>query len=404
MNTTDALNEQLESLEALSAGIAAVQSLPEIYERALVRCLEFTGSEMAFVALLDHDNTHLDVAAIKGFEPSDPEFYDRYRRIPIRPSAFGVVITEGRSTISNDVARDPNRMGTPPGHPTVRSFMGVPLRVGEATIGMIGVANAPGGYQPADERLLSTFANQVAIAIQQHRLYEQQRELVAGLQQLHQRLNDTDREQLLGRERERIAVGLHDDIEQRLFSIGLRLSTLLEDELDPEVAGSLREVRQMTRGVTDRLHDVVFALSAFGHDYGDLASTVRGLLRTVEDDTAIQTDMVVCGSEPDEMGKARDVLFEVIKEALTNVRKHAQARMVLVSIRYTGERVDVVVQDDGDGAPEMVLRSFPDSYLHFGLRHMRQQVLELGGTLEVTNGEERGLTVRVSVPNPEAPA
>ena len=94
------------------------------------------------------------------------------------------------------------------------------------------------------------------------------------------------------------------------------------------------------------------------------------------------------------------MLYSVISEALTNVERHAQAHMVLVSIRFEEDRVDVVVQDDGVGVSALVVSSFQDSYLHFGLRHMRQQVLDLGGVFEVANGEESGTIVRVSVPLP----
>ena len=72
-------------------------------------------------------------------------------------------------------------VGQPAGHPPVRAFIGVPLRVGATLIGVLGAANKPGGYDRDDERLLSTFANQVAVAIDNARLYEQQRQMIKGL-------------------------------------------------------------------------------------------------------------------------------------------------------------------------------------------------------------------------------
>jgi signal transduction histidine kinase len=59
---------------------------------------------------------------------------------------------------------------------------------------------------------------------------------------------------------------------------------------------------------------------------------------------------------------------------------------------------NLVVQDDGLGAPDLVLRQFSDSLLHFGPRHVRESVFGLGGSFEVGNGEDGGLTVRVSLP------
>ena len=87
-----------------------------------------------------------------------------------RSGMVGALIKENRCHRANDVSADPHRAGQPGGHPPVRRFLGVPLRLGGAVIGMIGVANKPGGYDAADERLLSTFAGQVAVAVGNARL------------------------------------------------------------------------------------------------------------------------------------------------------------------------------------------------------------------------------------------
>ncbi len=75
-------------------------------------------------------------------------------------SLFGAVITGAELVISNDPARDPRRGGLPPGHPPLRSFLGIPLKHGNEVVGVIGVANRPGGFEPATvvgiEPLLTT--------------------------------------------------------------------------------------------------------------------------------------------------------------------------------------------------------------------------------------------------------
>src|ERR1700716_1936220 len=202
-----AFRQQLESLYSISIEIARLHELQQVLDRALAFCLDPTQPAFGFIGLLN-GSQQMDVAAIKGFEPSDPDFYDNFRLIPVRPSVFGVVITDGRSNVSNDVLHDPDRVGQPRGHPPVRTFMGVPLQVGEQVIGMIGVANKLSGYTADEERLLSTFANQVAVAIENARLYQDQRQLIAELEQLHHDLSVAEREQVLRQERERIAAEL----------------------------------------------------------------------------------------------------------------------------------------------------------------------------------------------------
>jgi signal transduction histidine kinase len=390
--------QQLDSLHAISVEIAALRSLSEIYDRALGYCLELTESEMGFIDLLVAGRDEMDVVAVKGFQPSDPGFYERNRRMPVRPSVFGVTITEERSNISNDVEHDPGRSGQPRGHPPVHTFLGVPLRVGPTVIGMIGVANRSEGYGADEDRLLSTFANQVAVAIDNARLYERQQEMITGLQGLHRRLGEAERDHLLSRERERIAAGLHDHLAQSIFSVGVQLSSLLDDELDPKLEARLRDLRQQVGRAADEIREVIFALSGKDHANSDLTSLVRALLRRTERDAGLDTELVVTGVPTPGVAGVQDVLYDVITEVVGNVVKHAQASTVLVSIRFDADRVDVIVQDDGVGASDVVLRNYPNSYLHFGLRHRREQILELGGRFDVENGEESGVIVTMTVP------
>jgi signal transduction histidine kinase len=395
---TDALREQLDSLHAISVEIAALRNLQEVYDRTLAYCLQLTGSEMGAIDLLTDDGNEMELVALRGFEPSDPSFLERHRTTPVRPSLFGLVVIEGRSRISNDVEHDPDRVGTPFGHPVLRTYLGVPLQVGSTVIGMIAVANRPGGYDSHDERLLATFANQVAVAIENARLNERQQEMIAGLESFNQRLHEAERQRLLARERDRIAGELHDDIQQGVFAIGLRLGSLLDHELDPSVANELREVRELAGRTAQEVRKAIFAVAEGGDERADLTSSVRALLSAVGEASGLETDLAVAGSPVPAVSRVQGVLSSVIKETLTNVVRHANASLVLVSMRYGDDSVEVVVQDDGVGIGDLVLRRYAQDSLHFGLRHMKQQVLELGGTFEVTNGDEVGVTVKVSVP------
>ena len=264
---------------------------------------------------------------------------------------------------------------------------------------MIGVANKPGGYDAGDERLLSTFAGQVAVAVDNARLYGRQRQVIAELQQLHDRLTEAERVQLLARERERIAGALHDRIEQEIFTIGVRLNALLEDHsLDHRVTGQLRGLRQLAIRASDEVRRAIFALTGPEQDGTGLTDRLRLLLAELQRSSGIHAHFFVIGAPGPGAAAIHDVVPLVVDEALANARKHAHARTVLVSLRYEPDRLDLVVQDDGVGAPDIVLRTFPDSRLHFGLRHIRQVVIGRGGSFEVSNGEEAGLVLSASLP------
>jgi GAF domain-containing protein len=239
MMNNSRFSDQLESLYGISVQIASLRDLSEVYDLALTCCLALTESEMGFIDLLNEDRVDMDVVAVKGFAPSDPKFYERFKRMPVRPSIFGSVIIEARPNISNDVENDPARVGQPPGHPRVRTFLGVPLRLGPEVIGMLGVANKQRGYGPEDERLLSTFANQVAVAIDNAGLYEHQQKMIVRLQQLHQHLSQAERDQLVALERERLAASF-------------RLDPSSSTQTRPKLNNSQQEIlRLMTDGLSN---------------------------------------------------------------------------------------------------------------------------------------------------------
>lgn len=398
MASSGDLRDQLDSIHAMSVQIAALHDMSEIHEHALGFCRALTASKFAFTGLLVDGSGVMDVAAIQGIEPVDENFYLQFHLMAVRPSVVGVPINEGHPIISNDVLHDPHSVGQPHGHPPVRSFLGVPLRVGTRMIGMIGVANKDDAYGTSDERILSTFANQVAVAIDNARLYERQREMIASLQDLHARLSEAERTRLLASERERIAGKLHDQIEQKIFSIGLGVNALLEsDDIAPAASERLRKIRQVAIETADEARRAIFALAAPGHGSGDLAADVSSMLRELERRGGLEAHLVVKGTAAPELDQFQELLHSLIGEALTNVERHSLATTVLVSIRYGDDHVDVVIQDDGVGVSDLVLGTFQDSYLHFGLRHMRQQVLDLGGSFEVARADEHGTIVRLSI-------
>jgi signal transduction histidine kinase len=395
---TAAFRQQLESLYSISIEISRLHEMPPVLDRALGYCLELTQSAFGFIGLLSGDE-HLDVAAIKGFEPSDPHFYENFRLIPVRPSVFGVVITNRHSKISNDVLHDPDRVGQPRGHPPVRTFMGVPLQVGERVIGMIGVANKLSGYTADEERLLSTFANQVAVAIENARLYEDQRRMIGELEELHRNLSQAERDKVLREERERIAAELHDRIEQAIFTLGLKVNAILERESVSEpIAAGLGDVRQLAVHTSEAVREAIFALSLPRPAANGLPSELRRLVRAAGKSDDLEADLVVSGKPLRLSTESEQTLYVLAREALANVVRHAQARRVLVSLRYSDDHVDLVIQDDGAGASDQILNHYQDSGTHFGMKRSRRQVEELGGTFDVRNGEESGLAIRVRIP------
>jgi signal transduction histidine kinase len=387
---------QLESLYAISVEIASLRELSAVMDRALEYCLALTTSAFGFVGLVDGPET-MDVAAIRGFVPDGSDFYERFRKIPIRRTIFGVVILEGRPNISNDVRNDPLHRGAPRGHPPVETFLGVPLRVRQQTIGMIGVANRPTGYDARHERLLSTFANQVAVAIENARLYERQRQMIADLQQLHARLDAARVEALLHQERNRIAADLHDRVAQIMFGIGIE-ATWCRDQPDvPEpVLRALDRIRELAARGAAEIRRVVYDLAEMPVGGGELVERIRQLVEEYRSED-LRVELVIEGKPRRLPPEREDAIFLIACEALTNVRRHSGADLAIVSLHFTERSVILVVQDNGGGMPHTSFVSVRTAG-HFGLRSMRRRAEAVGGELSWYNGEDGGFVVRAVIP------
>lgn len=396
----DRWREQLESLHAISVEITGLQQLNQVMDCALDYCLQLTESSFGFLGLID-DATHLEVAAIKDFVPDRPDFWEHYRRIPIRPSVFGIVVIEGRPYWSNDVANDPYHVGAPHGHPNVRTFLGVPLRVRHETIGMIGVANRVAGYGAEHERLLSTFANQVAVAIVNARHYEQQASMIDDLRALHAQLDAAQLAAMLQQERARIAEDLHDRVAQILFSLGIGVTWCLERAPADEIAQALERLQALAAQGSAEIRRTVYDLA--GDAYGP-AGLVEQLRETCAEYTTgdLQVNLVVVGRPRRLPYEVEEVLHRVTLEALSNVQRHAAAGAAVVSLNFEPAEIHLVVQDDGVGAPPLILDRYLANLGHFGLKAMHRRMATLGGQLTLRNGEDGGLIVRATAPIPPA--
>jgi signal transduction histidine kinase len=384
---------EIERLHAISVEIAGLQELQNVMDRALDYCLELTASEFGFVGLMQGTD-QMDVAAIKGFVPDDQSFYARFRTIPVRPSVFGVVVLTGQPHLSNDVAHDVLHVGTPSGHPPVRTFLGAPLMFGADVIGMLGVANRRDGYDKQQERLLSVFANQVAVAIRNARLYEEQRNMIARLQRLRGQVEAAERDRLLNTERQRIARELHDRVAQTLFSIGLAAQSALES--DHQVA-ALESIRGLSALGNEQMREAIFALSRADLQDRGLERTLWTVVRDFRERTGLEADLVLVGRERLLPSETAEALLAVAREALVNVEQHARATSVVVTLRRSRGGVTLAVQDDGIGAPALLLRSIGSSSTHFGLRGLQDRIRKLGGAFTARIGEDGGLVVRARV-------
>ncbi|WP_169977137.1 PAS domain S-box protein [Tautonia rosea] len=183
-------NGLLESIRRiLSRYIASDWQSNDVFAETLETILEFSGSQYGFIGevLSDGSQPYLKTHAITdiSWDEDSRRFFQEHAPNGLEfrnlKSLFGRVITEGLPVISNEPDKDPRRGGLPPGHPALESFLGLPvLRAGEL-VGMIGIANRPGGYDETLVERLQPLVSTYAGLIEAYRVDLRRRRAEASL-------------------------------------------------------------------------------------------------------------------------------------------------------------------------------------------------------------------------------
>lgn len=192
-------------------------------------------------------------------------------------------------------------------------------------------------------------------------------------------------------ERERIARDLHDMVIQRLFAIGLDVQGLAQDAVRPDIAARLEStVDDLDETIKD-VRTTIFRLSARA---GATPSGLRHLIDTEVVRSRASLGFLprlridgVTAAVPDDVGQ--DVVAAV-REALSNIARHARAREVIVRV-YIGSDFRLEVQDDGIGIDRAAARSS-------GLANLAARAVGRGGAMDAVPLDEGGTLLTWRVP------
>ena len=199
-------------------------------------------------------------------------------------------------------------------------------------------------------------------------------------------------------ERSRLARDIHDTLAQGFSSIVLLSRAGLTGSPDAERLRSLMEQVEQTAatGLQDA-RTVVHALTPDELSEAPLPAALGRLLDRLASQTGLRTDLVVDGSARALPTAVEVALLRLSQGALANVRQHADASRVTVTLTYQDDAVVLDVVDDGRGFDPAAPR-VRNNGSGFGLRAMRERLSDLGGTLTIEASPGEGTAVGASVP------
>ena len=240
--------------------------------------------------------------------------------------------------------------------------------------GLLLVNRRPGAeeFGRTDEELLEGLATRVAAAVQLGLAREGQ-ERVARLE-----------------ERRRIARDLHDTVIQDLIALGMRMDAEAAQDTDPDRrAGRLETVDELET-VVRRLREAIFALG--GPSRGlDAREALQEVVDQAVRVLGFRPRVHVTGPLDEVDAAVGRELVAVLREALSNVARHARGTAATVRVRVGRTRLSLTVEDDGVG-PGPPLRHGS------GLANVRERARNLGGESRVEHGADGGTRLRWTVP------
>jgi signal transduction histidine kinase len=213
---------------------------------------------------------------------------------------------------------------------------------------------------------------------QQIKLLEQENEFVAVKSSLEGQLN----------ERVRISKEIHDDLGSSLTTISL-LTEVLKTKIDGAKVPEVAKISATSARMVDSMNEIVWALNVHNDTLDSLVAFIRKYARDFLQDTPIK---LVFEEDVNQdftlQGNVRRSIYLVVKEAINNVVKHADAQQVHLNIQVENNKLIIHIEDDGNG-----INVNKKSVFSNGLRNMKQRMEDIGGTF--TMYQTKGMVVSI---------
>lgn len=210
-------------------------------------------------------------------------------------------------------------------------------------------------------------------------------------------LQHAEQERALERERSRIARDLHDDLGSLLTRISLLSGLLQADKDNPtQVETHAAKISQSANQTVRALEEIVWAVRPGSDSLQSLIEYIAHFAKELFEGDAARCRLDLPHDLPSQPlpPDVRHNIFLVVKEALTNALKHADAHEVQVQAKVSGDELELSVHDDGKGFANGAL---PEESNRHGLGNMRSRAEAIGGTLIVQSDLGKGTTITLQV-------
>jgi len=368
----------LQALVNISRKIANLEEFPAVLQSIVSVTTELVDADAAVIALLNHEQSRLFA---KCFIAESNHFECTHACDAINSSIAKRVIAEGRALCfpqdqqSNETAWPCPLLAHP-----IEAAAVVPLNLDNTCIGVLVAARRTTRcFNSQDVSGLEHLADQTVIALE------------------HATMTSRIQSIAIVEERYRIAREMHDSLAQVLGYLNIQMQTLellVNAGNLQQVLAELTTARQSIQAAQADVHDSILSLRTTLSD--DLTLPVA--LKEYVIEFGVQTGIDVHFQSDQEAipgitPLANVEIVRIMQEALTNIRKHAQADTVNMTITTQQNILVITVSDDGVGFDVAATKQS-----NFGLFTMKERAHQVGGNVTITSSPGAGTTVQLKVP------
>jgi len=407
-----ARTQQLSILNAIALTVNKSLNLEDILNRALDEVVKLTGIDVIAIYLQDATRGQLELKACRGLSKSAARLA---YQVGMLDGSCGGVLELGKTIIVPDISSYRGRGARSLQRENITSLLHVPIMTKGWTMGSLCVGtHDESQFNTEEQKLLEAIGNQIAIAVENARLYAdvQRRERVRG--ELFKKALAAQED-----ERKRIARELHDEVSQSLTALLYDAEDGLELGQIPAIKIRLQSICDLTQHTLNNIHKLMFDLRPSMLDQLGLIPALRWLAETrlepkgirVNVSTNANPDLLSSDSEHQRLSpEIETALYRVVQEAINNIARHAAARNVEIELLLDNGVATVNITDDGIGfdLTELSMEAledidsedfqFSENTRGLGLLGMQERIELLGGDLRVETAPGSGTQIYICVP------
>lgn len=373
-------NERMAAINAVALNVSSVLTLGELLPHVVQLARETFGYYAVCVFLASDDEREVVLEAVDSGDSAVPA---RGTRMAAGGEGIvGYVAGSGLPWMTGDVSIDPRYSNLGMADSKTKSEMAMPIKQGDLVVGVLDVhSERADAFDDTDMLIAQTLANQLAVAIENARIFDEARDL-AVLE-----------------ERNRMAREIHDTLAQGFTGIVIQLEAgeqAMERDMD-ETRSHMGMAKSLARECLAEARRSVWNLLPEALEQNPLDVIIQTEVERFAQTSKAQARFTLMGMRRQLPAVAQAALMRICQESLSNIGKYANADTVDVTLDFALDTVTLTVADDGAGFDPDAVR-IEEGGGGFGIIGMRQRARLLRGDVTITSAPGAGAKIEARIP------